>query len=43
MVLSNYIKLTDAARVGARKAIAVRLGGVTPTDATQAVRDPPAI
>jgi Flp pilus assembly protein TadG len=39
MVLSNYITLTDAARVGARKAIGVRLGGVTPTDAIQVVRD----
>lgn len=39
LVLNNYINLTDAARVGARKAISVRLGGVTPADATQAVRD----
>jgi Flp pilus assembly protein TadG len=39
LVLSNYVKLTDAARVGARKAIGVRLGGVTPDDAAQAVRD----
>jgi Flp pilus assembly protein TadG len=39
MVLNNYITLTDAARVGARKAIAVRLGGVTAADATQTVRD----
>lgn len=39
LVLSNYVKLTDATRVGARKAISVRLGGVTPDDAAQAVRD----
>jgi len=39
MLLNNYINLTDAARVGARKAISVRLGGVTPDDAVQAVRD----
>jgi Flp pilus assembly protein TadG len=39
MLLNNYINLTDAARVGARKAISVRLGGVTPDDAAQAVRD----
>jgi Flp pilus assembly protein TadG len=39
LVLSNYVKLTDAARVGARSAIAVRLGGVTPSDAAQTVRD----
>jgi Flp pilus assembly protein TadG len=39
MLLNNYIMLTDAARVGARRAIAVRMGGVTPADATQAVRD----
>jgi Flp pilus assembly protein TadG len=39
MVLSNYVKLTDAARVGARRAIAVRIGGVNPEDAEQAVRD----
>lgn len=39
LVLNNYINMTDAARVGARKAISVRLGGVTPADAMQAVRD----
>ena len=38
-MLNNYINMTDAARVGARKAISVRLGGVTPADAMQAVRD----
>jgi Flp pilus assembly protein TadG len=39
MLLNNYINMTDAARIGARKAISVRLGGVTPDDAAQAVRD----
>src|SRR6266571_179937 len=39
LVLNNYNNMTDATRVGARKAISVRLGGVTPDDAVQAVRD----
>jgi Flp pilus assembly protein TadG len=39
IAFSNYVTLTDAARVGARKAITIRLGGTTPADATQAVRD----
>lgn len=39
IAFSNYVTLTDAARVGARKAIVVRVGGATPADATQAVRD----
>ena len=39
IAFSHYVTLTDAARVGARKAILVRIGGATPTDATQAVRD----
>ena len=39
IAFSNYVTLTDAARVGARKAITIRLGGTTPADASQAVRD----
>jgi Flp pilus assembly protein TadG len=39
IAFSHYVTLTDAARVGARKAITVRIGGGTPTDAAQAVRD----
>ena|ERR1041385_1120202 len=35
----HYLTLADAARVGARKAITVRIGGTSPTDAAQAVRD----
>jgi len=39
IAFSHYVTLTDAARVGARKAIEVRVGGATPGDAVQAVRD----
>jgi Flp pilus assembly protein TadG len=39
VAFSHYVTLTDATRVGARKAILVRLGGSTPADSTQAVRD----
>ena len=39
VAFSHYVTLTDATRVGARKAITVRIGGTTPDDATQAVRD----
>jgi Flp pilus assembly protein TadG len=39
IAFSHYVTLTDAARVGARKAIEVRVGGATPDDAVQAVRD----
>ena len=39
IAFSHYVMLTDAARVGARKAITVRIGGATPADAKQAVVD----
>src|SRR5437763_3966436 len=39
IAFSHYLTLTDAARVGARKAITVRIGGTTPDGAKQAVRD----
>ena len=39
IAFSHYVTLTDAARVGARKAITVRIGGTSPDDAKQAVRD----
>src|SRR5438309_1177691 len=39
IAFSHYVTLTDAARVGARRAILVRIGGATPQEATQAVRD----
>ena len=39
IAFSNYVTLTDAARVGARKAITIRLGDATPDDAKQAVVD----
>jgi Flp pilus assembly protein TadG len=39
IAFSHYVTLTDAARVGARKAITVRIGGTTPDDSAQAVRD----
>ncbi|MBV8598852.1 MAG: pilus assembly protein [Actinobacteria bacterium] len=39
IAFSHYVTLTDAARVGARKAITVRIGGTTPSEAAQAVRD----
>jgi|SRR5579862_1842605 len=39
IVFNHYVTLTDATRVGARKAITMRIGGTTPADATQAVRD----
>jgi len=39
VAFSHYVTLTDAARVGARKAITVRVDGTTPYDATKAVRD----
>jgi Flp pilus assembly protein TadG len=39
ITFSHYVTLTDAARVGARKAITVRISGTTPEAARQAVRD----
>jgi Flp pilus assembly protein TadG len=39
IAFSHYVTLTDAARVGARNAIQVRVGGTTPANAVQAVRD----
>src|ERR1700746_3995762 len=39
VAFSHYVTLTDATRVGARKAITVRIGGTTPDDAKQAVID----
>jgi Flp pilus assembly protein TadG len=33
IVLNNYLTITDAARVGARKAVVTRLGGATVEDA----------
>lgn len=39
IAFSHYVMLTDATRVGARKAILVRIGGATPDQAIQAVRD----
>src|SRR5437588_6813066 len=39
IAFSHYVTLTDAARVGARRAITVRIGGTTPDGAKQAVRD----
>jgi len=39
ITFSHYVTLTDAARVGARNAITVRLGGSTADAAEQAVRD----
>jgi Flp pilus assembly protein TadG len=37
ILFNNYETLTDAARVGARAAILVRVSGTTPASATQAV------
>src|SRR5581483_7955431 len=39
IAFSHYVTLTDATRVGARKAITVRVSGTSPDDAKQAVRD----
>jgi Flp pilus assembly protein TadG len=39
IAFNHYLTITDAARVGARKAVVSRLGGSTVDDATQAVKD----
>ena len=38
IAFNSYVTLTDATRAGARKAILIRIGGATPTDATDAVK-----
>jgi len=38
IAFNNYVTLTDAARVGARNAITMRVGGTTVDEAKQAVR-----
>lgn len=38
IAFSHYLAVTDAARAGARKAVLLRVGGLTTTDVTAAVR-----